>query len=139
VSEPNQPDRDQSGHSPWGQPPPNQPPNQPSNQPQWGPPPNHPQPAAGQPYGAAPPPPGYGAPSPYGYGQYPQPDRGFNGLAIAAFVLSFLCSIAGLICGFISLNQISRRQQRGRGLAIAAIVISIVSIVIGVAAFIARR
>lgn len=145
MSDPNQPnwDKPESGHSPWGQPAPppgwnqppnqpsNQPPNQPPNQPQWGPPPGQPQQPANQPYGygAAPPPP-YGA---------PPPATGFNGMAIAGFVLAFLCNIAGLVCGIVALNQINRHPQRGRGLAIAAIVISVLSMVIGLAVGIARR
>ncbi len=94
-------------HSPWGQPPPNQPP------------PNQP-------------PPGYGYPAaPPGYG-YPAPQTGTNGLAIASLVLAFFCSLAGLICGIIALNQIKQRPQGGQGLAIAGIVISALSIIGGI-------
>jgi hypothetical protein len=89
----------------------------------------------GQPYGQPPadqqPYPPYGQQYP-GYG-YPQPTGGTNGLAIASLVLAFLCSLAGLICGIIALNQIRERQQQGRGLAIAGIVISCISIVAAVA------
>jgi hypothetical protein len=112
---------------PYGQPPQYQPP--------YGQPPQYQQPYGQQPYGQQPygPPPPYGAPGgSYGYG-YPQPTPGTNGLAIASLVLAFLCSIAGLICGIIALNQISQRPQAGRGLAIAGIVISCVSIAVSIA------
>ena len=110
--QPNQPPPD-SGQPPYGQPPAygQQPP-------AYGQPP-------GQPYGAYPP-----APAVSGYGY--QQASGTNGLAIASLVLSFFCSLAGLICGIIALNQIKRTGQGGRGLAIAGIVISALSIVIAI-------
>jgi Domain of unknown function (DUF4190) len=107
--------------SQWGQPPSSQPYGQPTSQP-YGPPSSQPY---GQPYG---PPPG----QPYGYG-YPQASGGTNGMAIASLVCAFLCSILGLVFGIVALNQINQRPQGGRGLAIAGIVISIVSIGIGIA------
>jgi hypothetical protein len=85
------------------------------------------QPYGQQPYGQYP-----GAPQ-YGYGGYPPPSAGFNGFAIASFVCAFLCSILGLVFGFVALSQIKERNERGQGLAIAGIVISIVSIIIGIA------
>jgi hypothetical protein len=84
-----------------------------------------------QPYGQQPYPP-YGHQQYPGHG-YPQPTSGTNGLAIASLVLAFFCSLAGLICGIIALNQIRERRQEGRGLAIAGIVISCISIVAGIA------
>jgi hypothetical protein len=71
--------------------------------------------------------PQYGA-YPYPYG-YPPPQPGTNGLAIAAMVCGicgFLCAVPGLvgvILGIISLPQIKRSQQSGRGMAIAGIVV----------------
>jgi len=123
-------------HSPWGQPAPDprkQPPPQkespppvpsPYDRPQYGAAP-HPQPPYAQPpydYGGAPPPP------PYPYGGYPQPTAGTNGLAIASLVLAFFCSVAGLVCGIVALNQIKQRPQPGRGLAIAGIALSVSSL-----------
>jgi hypothetical protein len=113
---------------------PNQPPyGQQPNQPfqPYPPAPQYQQPYGQQPYGQQP----YGAPPPYGppggpYG-YPQP-TGTNGLAIASLILAFLCSIAGLICGIIALNQINQSRQEGRGLAIAGIIVSCVGIVGGI-------
>lgn len=93
------------------------------------------------PPGYPPPPPGY--PPPMGYGGYPPPgypppgypppygDQGqMNGLAIGGFVCSFLgcISIVGLILSIVAYNQIkqSQGQQKGEGLALAGIIISIV-------------
>jgi hypothetical protein len=57
----------------------------------------------------------------------PTPTR-TNGMAIAGFVLSFFCSPLGLIFSAIGLSQTNRDpSQSGRGLAIAGLVISIVS------------
>ena len=77
-----------------------------------------------------PPPPGYPPPG-YGYG--PPARSGTNGMASAGFVLSFFCSILGLIFSIIGLNQAKRRYQGGQGLAIAGIVISVISIIGGIA------
>jgi Domain of unknown function (DUF4190) len=120
------------GQQPYGQQPP------PYGQQPYGQQPYGQQPSGEQPYGQMPPPP-YGQ-QPYGqqpYGQppygYPQPSAGTNGMAIASFITAFLCSILGLIFGIVALNQISRRPQGGRGLAIAGIVISCASFVIAIA------
>jgi hypothetical protein len=55
-------------------------------------------------------------------------------MAIAGFILSFLCGLLGLIFSIVALNQISRSmgQLRGRGLAIAGIIISIVTMAVGI-------
>jgi hypothetical protein len=65
----------------------------------------------------------------YGYGA-PQP-RGNNGMAIAALVMGiaglFACgitSIVGAVLGHISLSQIKRTGEEGRGMAIAGLVLS---------------
>jgi hypothetical protein len=93
------------------------------------------QPYQQQPYGQQPYPPYQQQYPAYGY---PQPKGGTNGLAIASLVLAFLCSLAGLICGIIALNQIRDRQQEGRGLAISGIVISCLSMVGSIALIAAR-
>jgi hypothetical protein len=110
------------GQQPYGQQPYGQ---QQYGQQQYGQQPYGQQPYGQQPYGQQPYPP---------YGQYPgqgypQPSGGTNGLAIASLVLAFFCSLAGLVCGIIALNQIRDRNQEGRGIAIAGIVISCLSIV----------
>jgi hypothetical protein len=55
-----------------------------------------------------------------------------NTLAIVGLILAFVFNIAGLIVSIIALNQIKRTGENGRGLALAGLIISIVSIVFGV-------
>lgn len=89
-----------------------------------------------------PPPPGGTPPPPVGgnpYGGVPpqhfQPQR-TNGLAITSLVtgiVGFICcgplAIVAIVTGFIGKNQIDKDpNQKGRGLAIAGIVIGIVAI-----------
>ncbi|MEJ7584991.1 MAG: DUF4190 domain-containing protein [Acidimicrobiales bacterium] len=79
-------------------------------------------------------------PAPYGtggWGPYPiQPPRKVNGLAIAALCTSigavlftFTCGIGiiagpvGAILGHVSLGQIKRSGEEGRGLALAGVII----------------
>lgn len=91
--------------------------------------PNHPPPAYGVGYPpAAPGYPGY----PGGYG----PPR-TNQLAIWSLVasaLGFICCISsavGVVLGVMALNQITERQEGGRGLAVAGIAVGGVSLLIG--------
>ncbi|PQP45453.1 DUF4190 domain-containing protein, partial [Mycolicibacterium austroafricanum] len=104
-------------------------------------------------YGA----PGYGAPSyppppPYGTmpGGYPPaggyPDAGYgygapapqgtNSLAIASLVAScvglFCCigSIAGIAMGVIALSQIKQTRAEGQGLAVAGIIVGVITLLI---------
>lgn len=74
---------------------------------------------------------GYGGGPGGGYG-YPggsgsEPPK-TDGMSIAALVLSFLCCLApiGVILGFVGLRRTKGGQRKGRGLAIAAIVIGII-------------
>lgn len=46
-----------------------------------------------------------------------------NTLAVIALVSSFFVGLAGIVCGAISLSQLKRTGERGRGLAIAGIVV----------------
>ena len=78
-----------------------------------------------QPYAGSP----YGQQSPY---PYQQQSRGYNVLAIVSLVLAFFFSIVGVILGFISLSQIKRTGEQGRGLAIAAIIVGCAEIVLGI-------
>ena len=72
------------------------------------------------PYGVYPPPP----PGAYaGYYGYPQPQP-TNSLAIVSLVCAFLFAPLGIIFGHISLSQIKRTGEEGRGLAVAGLVIS---------------
>ncbi len=73
---------------------------------------------------------GYGTP-PGGFGptgSTGQGQPGTNGLAVAALVsgvLGFLCvtAVAGVVLGVVALGQIKRTGRKGRGLAIAGIVL----------------
>ncbi|MFA1543269.1 DUF4190 domain-containing protein [Actinomadura monticuli] len=93
------------------------------------PPPGSGYPGPQGPYPPAPPPappgPGYG--SPHGGGKT-------NGLAIAAFVTGLLgCfGVVGIILGAISLGQIGRTGDRGRGFAVAGIILSCLWIAAGI-------
>ncbi len=57
---------------------------------------------------------------------------GYNTLAIVGFILAFFVSLVGAILGFVALSQIKRTGEQGRGLAIAAIIIGLVEIVLGI-------
>ena len=77
------------------------------------------------PYGAYPPPPygGYGYPAPFG--GYPQ-SKPTNTMAIVALVCAFVFAPVGIVFGHISLSQIKKTGEEGRGLALAGLVISYV-------------
>ena len=54
-------------------------------------------------------------------------------LSIVGFVLSFFgFSLISIVMGFIGLSQIKKTGERGRGFALAAIIIGFASIVIGI-------
>src|SRR5690242_10384417 len=95
--------------------------------------------APGGPYGAPYGQPGYGQPG-YGqpYGVPPMMPR-TSGMAIAGFVLSFFCSLLGLIFSIIGYNECKRSdgQVTGDGLALAGIIISIVGMVLSFVWFMA--
>ncbi|WP_030767642.1 DUF4190 domain-containing protein, partial [Streptomyces sp. NRRL F-2664] len=74
-----------------------------------------------------------GQPAPFGgpQGWYPPPaPQKNNALAIVAFVMSLVCAIplVPLILGIVALSQIRRRGEKGKGFAVAAIVIHGVTI-----------
>jgi hypothetical protein len=100
-------------------------------------PPGYPPPPGG--YGYQPPPAGgYGYPPQYGYPPLPSP--GTNAMAVASLVCSlfgwiclFIGALLGVIFGFVALSQIKRSGQRGRGMAIAGIIIGSVLLVLGIA------
>ena len=57
----------------------------------------------------------------------------WNVLSIVAFVIVFFgFSLVSIILGFIGLSQVKKTGERGRGLALWAIVLGFVSIVIGI-------
>jgi peptidyl-prolyl cis-trans isomerase B (cyclophilin B) len=88
-----------------------------------------------------PPPPPHGSPT--GPGPYPYPaPQPTNGLAIASLICAFVFAPLGIVFGHISLSQIKKSGEEGRGLAIAGLVISylvtvlsIVVVVAGIAFF----
>lgn len=53
----------------------------------------------------------------------------YNVLAIIGFILSFIFPIVGLILCLIALGQIRGSGESGHGLAVAGIIISIISMV----------
>lgn len=68
------------------------------------------------------------------YAALPQPNK-TNGMAIAGLVLAFIIPLLGFILSIISLGQIKKRGEGGRGLAIAGIVISSLFMIFTVFAF----
>lgn len=61
--------------------------------------------------------------------QQPASTEKWNVLSIVAFVLSLVgFNVIAIVLGFIGLNQVKKTGERGRGLAIAAIIIGFVSI-----------
>ncbi len=52
-----------------------------------------------------------------------------NVMAIVGFVLSFFVAVAGLICSIIGYRNVPKYGGKGRGFALAGIIISIVSII----------
>ncbi|PZS35541.1 MAG: DUF4190 domain-containing protein [Pseudonocardiales bacterium] len=81
-------------------------------------------------------PPQYGAGPPYGGYPPPQQAAPTNTMAIIALVCAFLFAPAGLICGIVARRQIKQNGEQGDGLALAAIIISILELVVGVIAFV---
>jgi uncharacterized protein YacL len=90
-----------------------------------------------QPYGTTPPAyqqaPAYSAAQGYnGYGQ-PASER-YNVLAIVSLVSAFFVSLAAVITGHIALTQIKRTGEKGRGLAIAGLVLGYLGLISGLIA-----
>ena len=88
-------------------------------------------------YGATPAAPAYGAApaapqayAPQGYGQPAAADK-WNVLAIISLVSAFFVSLAAVICGHIALSQIKKTGEKGRGLAIAGLVLGYLGLVAG--------
>ena len=68
------------------------------------------------------------------------PAEKWNVLSIIGFVIVFFgFSVISIILGFIGLNQIKKTGERGRGLALWAIILGFLSIVIGIIVWIAGR
>lgn len=69
----------------------------------------------------------------YAYPGSPQPVAPYNVLGIVSFVLSLVgFTLIAVILGHISLSQIKRTGERGRGFAIAGLVIGYVSFALAI-------
>ncbi|HEU0182561.1 DUF4190 domain-containing protein [Agromyces sp. NPDC004153] len=135
MTDPNLPEQQPGGAVPPPPPPPPPAPDYGTPQPQ------QPAPAYGQQapaYGQ--PAPAYGQPAP-GYGQpYGQPAKKTNVLAIvsliasiAGFVIAWgIGSIVGIICGHISLSQIKKTGEEGRGLAVAGLIVGYIGLALAI-------
>lgn len=88
----------------------------------------YPQSGAGQP---GQPPGGYGPPSGYDQGSS-DPARTTSVLAILGLVLAFLLAPVGLVLSVVALPRTGRGRQKGRGLAIAGIIVSTLNIILGI-------
>jgi hypothetical protein len=65
--------------------------------------------------------------------QPPSSSEKWNVLSIVAFVISLLgFNIIAVILGFIALNQVNKSGERGKGFANAAIIIGLLSIILGI-------
>ncbi|MFD9478648.1 DUF4190 domain-containing protein [Streptomyces nojiriensis] len=89
------------------------------------------QPGQPGPYGQ----PGQPGPLPHGAGPqgwYPPQPQKTNTLAIVALVMAIVCGIplVPIILGIVALSQIKSRGEKGKGLAIAAIVVNSLGIVL---------
>jgi hypothetical protein len=70
----------------------------------------------------------------YSYGAQPPPQSGTNGMAITSFILGLVgVTVLSIIFGIIGLIQIKNRGQRGKGFAIAGLILSGLWIVVIVA------
>ncbi len=59
-----------------------------------------------------------------------------NTIAIVGFVLSFFITIAGLICSIIGLVKSNEYGGKGKGLAIAGIIISVVFMILSIVLYV---
>jgi hypothetical protein len=96
------------------------------------------------------PPPAYSAPAAPAYGAAPEAPAAYNAqgytapagqdkynvLAIISLVSAFFVSLAAIICGHIALSQIKKTGEKGRGLAIAGLVLGYAGIIIGAIVFV---
>ena len=78
----------------------------------------------------------YGQQAPYGQQPYGAPTEKYNVLAIVSLVTGVLfISLVAIITGHIALSQIKKTQEKGRGLAIAGLVLGYAGIVLGILFF----
>lgn len=73
---------------------------------------------------------------PYGQQPYGAPTEKYNVLAIVSFVTGVLfISLVAIITGHLALSQINKTQEKGRGLAIAGLVLGYAGILLGILVF----
>ncbi|BDZ64962.1 DUF4190 domain-containing protein [Agromyces mangrovi Wang et al. 2018] len=58
-------------------------------------------------------------------------NESWNVWAIVAFVTVWFTGILGLVFGYVGLSQIKRTGERGRGLALAAVILGWIGVAIG--------
>jgi hypothetical protein len=63
------------------------------------------------------------------YGGYAPAQPRYSVLAIVGFIVAFFISLVGLILSIIALVQIKRTGERGRGLALAGVILGAVFLV----------
>lgn len=71
-------------------------------------------------------------PAPNPYQGAPAPQEKYNVMAIVGFILAFFVNIVGVILSFIALSQIKKTGEKGHGLALAGVIIGLVSLVISI-------
>ena len=79
--------------------------------------------------------PQYGGPQGGGYSPVQEPR--YNVLAIVSLVSAFFVSLVAVITGHMALGQIKRTGEKGRGLALAGLIVGYVGIVSGIIAIVA--
>ncbi|MDO8528628.1 MAG: DUF4190 domain-containing protein [Nanoarchaeota archaeon] len=57
-------------------------------------------------------------------------EKKYNIFSVLAIIFAFLFPLAGIIFGVIALKQIKKTKEKGRGLAITAIVLPIIMIIL---------
>ena len=87
-------------------------------------------------YQSAPPPAAYPTEQQPVYGQPGYQPQRTNTMAILGLVFAFVFSPLGIVFSAIGLKQVKQRREGGRGLALAGLIISIVSLLIGILAVI---
>ena len=75
--------------------------------------------------------PGYAPTAPAGYG-YPDPPQKTNVMAVLGLVFAFLFAPLGVVFSAIGLSQTRRRGEKGRGLALAGLIIAVLAVVLEV-------
>jgi len=68
-------------------------------------------------------------------GFYPPPQP-TNSAAIVALVMAFVVPVVGLVIGLVAMSQIRKTHERGNGMAVAAVVIGLISTIIFVGLFV---